>query len=112
MYTRGHRFCAIVLYSHIDLNALADGARTTIDTSSRFDGAESNSAGVLVTSICIIASNFNHQMLFSWDFFGAEVAAQIKKFTNFTTLNSMYFCNVYMKKFSPYNDNLIEDHPI
>ena len=48
MYTRGLRFCAIVLYSHIDLNALADGARTTIDTSSRFDGTESKSAGVLI----------------------------------------------------------------
>ena len=50
VFTRGIRFCAIVLYSHIDLNALADGTRTIIDTSSRFDGTESKNAGVHHTS--------------------------------------------------------------
>ena len=46
MYYRGLRFCVIVLYSDIDPTVQADGARATIDTSSRFDGTESNSAGV------------------------------------------------------------------
>ena len=45
-YTRGLRFCAIVLYSHIDLNVWAGGARATIGTPSRFDGTESKSPGV------------------------------------------------------------------